>query len=114
MRAPVPTYEFYLNEHRGKADRDRFLDALPLACARVRELTRGRDVPARCRRAYMHAVCAVADRVSGVDARGALKSETVGSTSVTYADAETGSAFTDADAVRPWLGGTGLLYGGLR
>lgn len=50
------------------------------------------------------------DRVGGVDGTG-VKSETVGSTSVTYDESRSGS--TDLDVVSPWLAGTGLLYRGL-
>ena len=114
MARPQPTYEFYVNEHGGTAERGAFLAALPLAEARVRELTpSAHRVPARLRRAYLHAVCAMADRVSGVDARGRVSSETVGGTSVTYADAQGGGAFGDLDAVAPYLAGTGLLYRGI-
>lgn len=112
MRDPVPTYDWYLNEHRGQAGRDEFLAALPGALARLRAVTRPGAVPARLRAAWMHAVCALADRAAGVDPAGSVRSETVGATSVTYADAV--AASTDADAVRPWLAGTGMLYRGLR
>lgn len=112
MARPEPTYEFYRDEHRGKLEQGAFDDALPLASARAREIV-AVDVPEALAEAYMHAVCALCDRVSGADARGTVKSETVGGTSLTYADAEGASAFSDADAVRPWLAGTGLLWRGI-
>lgn len=113
MARPRPTYEFYVNDHRGRAGRDEFLAALPAAAARMREAVPADRIPARHRRAYLHAVCAMADRVAGVDERGRVSSETVGGTSVTYADAQGGSAFGDIDAVAPYLAGTGLLYRGI-
>lgn len=112
MGRPEPTYEFYRDKHRGKLEQGAFDDALPLAAARAREIVAA-DVPESLADAYMHAVCALCDRVSGADARGTVKSETVGGTSLTYADAEGSSAFTDVDAVRPWLAGTGLLWRGI-
>lgn len=108
--APEPTYEFYATEHRGKGSPEQFEGALPEAAARARLLVASADVPDRCADAYMHAVCALVDRVSGIDARGTVASETVGSTSVTYA--ESAAASTDYDAALPWLAGTGLLYAG--
>lgn len=113
MPRPRPTYDFYLNEHRGEAKQEQFLRALPEALARLSAIAPAPAVPARHRRAYLHAACALVDRVCGIDSRGSVRSETVGSTSVTYADADAGYRFTDADAVRPWLVGTGLLYRGL-
>lgn len=110
---PEPTYEFYAGRHMGKASEEEFSRALPLAAARARAIVQGDAVPPRCTEPYLHAVCALVDRVAGIDSRGTVRSETVGSTSVTYADADAGAAFTDADAVRPWLAGTGLLYQGL-
>lgn len=112
MGRPEPTYEFYRDKHRGVLEQGAFDDALPLASARAREIV-AVDVPDALTDAYMHAVCALCDRVAGADARGTVKSETVGGTSLTYADAEAGAAFTDADAVRPWLAGTGLLWRGI-
>lgn len=112
MSRPEPTYEFYRDKHRGKLEQGAFDDALPLASARAREIV-AVDVPEALAEAYMHAVCALCDRVAGADARGTVRSETVGGTSVTYADAEGASAFSDVDAVRPWLAGTGLLWRGL-
>lgn len=113
MRRPEPTYEFYASAHRGSATEEQFSAALPLAAARARDIVRCERIPARCRAPYLHAVCALVDRVAGIDARGTVRSETVGSTSLTYADADAGASFADADAVRPWLAGTGLLYQGL-
>lgn len=113
MTRPLPTYEFYAGVHGGRLGEAEFASALPEAAARARELVPA-DVPARLYRRYRHAVCALVDRVAGADERGLLRSETVGSTSRTYADADQGAAFGDADAVRPWLAGTGLMYRGLR
>lgn len=107
---PEPTYEFYATVHRGRASMEDFADALPEAAARARLLVASADVPERCADAYMHAVCALVDRVSGIDSRGTVASETVGSTSVTYT--ESAASSTDYDAVLPWLAGTGLIYAG--
>lgn len=111
MPRPLPTYEFYRSEHKGALDQEAFERALPTASARARELA-PRDVPDALSEAYMHAVCALADRAAGADERGRVSSETVGGTSVAYADAGEGG-FTDMDAVKPWLAGTGLLYRGI-
>lgn len=108
--APEPTYEFYATEHRGRAPMEVFADALPEAAARARLVVGSADVPERCAAGYMHAVCALVDRVAGIDSRGTVASETVGSTSVTYT--ESAASSTDYDAVLPWLAGTGLLYVG--
>lgn len=112
MSRPEPTYEFYSERHMGEMDEERFARALPLALAKAREMV-APDVPDDLADAYMHAVCALADRVGGQDRTGLVQSETVGSTSFTYTDAAAASG-TDADAVRPWLAGTGLLYRGIR
>lgn len=113
MPRPEPTYGFYVSDHGGEAAQEEFSRALPEALARMRLVVPADDVPESLASAYMHAVCALVDRVSGIDARGTVASETVGSTSVTYADAASGAGFTDADAARPWLQGTGLMWRGL-
>lgn len=111
MAAPVPTYGFYADVHRGKLGADAFADALPEAAARVTAMT-GDDIPERCETAWLHAVCAMAERVAGVGgAHRGISSEHVGGTSVTYTDEA--SAEDDVSAVAPWLAGTGLLYAGL-
>lgn len=108
--APELTFADYAGDlYRGSLDEDAFMAALPKAHARLTELT-GADVPAGHAKAWMGALCAMVDRVGGVDGQG-VKSETVGSTSVTYDESRSGS--TDLDAVSPWLAGTGLLYRGL-
>lgn len=113
MPRPEPTYGFYASDHGGEATQEEFSRALPEALARMRQVVPTDDVPARLAAAYMHAACALVDRVCGIDQRGAVSSETVGSTSVTYADAASGATFADADAARPWLQGTGLMWRGL-
>lgn len=108
--APELTFNEYAGDlYRGSLDEDAFAAALPRARARLTELT-GADVPSEHAQAWKGALCAVVDRVGGVDGTG-VKSETVGSTSVTYDESRSGS--TDLDAVSPWLAGTGLLYKGL-
>lgn len=113
MPRPEPTYGFYASEHGGEATQEDFSRALPEALARMRLVVPTDDVPELLADHYMHAACALVDRVCGIDRRGAVSSETVGSTSVTYADAASGAGFTDADAARPWLQGTGLMWRGL-
>ncbi len=105
-----PSYEFYGEEHRGKLSEGDFADALPLACARLEAMT-GPLVDGDPRaEAWMHAACALAERVAGTDAGGTVASETVGSTSVTYAaGAQRSPEAADLAAVWPWLAGTGLL-----
>lgn len=111
MATPALTHEQYAGElYRGELDGDAFASALPRATARLVAITGG-DVPARCERAWLGALCAMVDRVAGLDRSGTVSSETVGSTSVTYADAVAGAS--DLDAVAPWLAGTGLLYMGV-
>lgn len=108
--APELTFADYAGDlYCGSLDEDAFTAALPKARTRLTELT-GADVPAEHAKAWMGALCAMVDRVGGVDGQG-VKSETVGSTSVTYDELRSGS--TDLDAVSPWLAGTGLLYRGL-
>lgn len=113
MPRPEPTYGFYVSDHGGEATQEEFSRALPEALARMRLVVPADDVPESLASAYMHAACALVDRVCGIDRRGSVTSETVGSTSVTYADASSGAGFTDADAARPWLQGTGLMWRGL-
>ena len=108
---PTLTHQDYAGDlYRGKLSEDAFYDALPAATARLVELT-GTDVPTRYAEAWKRALCALVDRVGGLDGSGRVASETVGSTSITYADAVIGT--TDYDAVVPYLSGTGLLYMGL-
>lgn len=105
--APELTFADYAGDlYCGSLGEDAFTAALPKARARLTELT-GADVPAEHAKAWMGALCAMVDRVGGQG----VKSETVGSTSVTYDESRSGS--TDLDAVSPWLAGTGLLYRGL-
>lgn len=106
---PEPDYGFYGGAHAGALSEEAFEAALPLAMARLRALV-GPDATEAHAEALMHAACALADRVAGLDRSGELASETVGSTSVAYAQASQGGrASGDYDAVLPWLAGTGLL-----
>lgn len=108
--APELTFEEYSGDlYRGRLEEDAFGAALPRARARLVELT-GTEVPEAHERAWKGALCAVVDRVGGADEPG-VRSETVGSTSVTYDESRYSA--TDLDAVSPWLAGTGLLYRGL-
>ncbi len=108
--APELTFAEYAGGlYCGTLGEEAFAAALPRARARLLELT-GADVPDEHAQAWKGALCAVTDRVGGVGGAG-VKSETVGSTSVTYDESRSGS--TDLDAVAPWLAGTGLLYRGL-
>lgn len=110
MAAPELTHELYAGDmYRGEMGADELAAALPRARARLVAIT-GDDVPERCRDAWLCALCAMADRVAGLDRSGTEKSETVGSTSVTWSDSQANA--TDLDAVAPWLAGTGLLYTG--
>ena len=109
MAAPELAYAFYRDEYRGAMDEGRFDAALPSARARLSSMT-GADVPAEHAEAWLMALCALCDRAGGEDRSGTVKSETVGSTSLTYSDAS--AASTDYDASVPWLAGTGLLYRG--
>lgn len=107
MAAPEPDWEFYSESHHGTMEREGFDAALPEAMARLAALA-GDEVPAHLESRYMHAACALCDRVGGADLTGMLASQTVGDTSLTYAEAaQTGGS--DYDAVSAWLAGTGLL-----
>lgn len=106
--APAPDFAFYRDGHAGRLDEGAFAAALPEAMARLRLLA-GDEVPERCRDAYMHAACALADRAAGLDRSGEVASETVGSTSLTYARTAPSRAQGDYEAALPWLAGTGLL-----
>jgi len=112
MSAPELTYATYSGDaYRGKLGGDAFADALPLARARLVAIT-GEDVPDRCSGAWLMALCAMVDHVTGTDgSHDGLKSQTIGGTSKTWTDAQ--AARGDTDAVAPWLTGTGLLYCGL-
>lgn len=110
MPAEVLTYDFYTTVYHGELDSDAFTRSLAPATARLIALT-GNEVPERVREAWLLALCALCDRVSGSDQRGYIKSETVGATSVTYSDACVN--MTDYDAVRPYLAHTGLLWRGV-
>lgn len=106
----APTYDFYQVEHRGTLQEDAFWAALPLAVAKTEALA-GPYRQAGCHAdRWCHAACAMVDLLSGAGGCGTLASETVGSTSVTYAQKAQRSA-EDAEyaAVEPWLSGTGLL-----
>lgn len=105
-----PTFDFYQVEHRGKLDEDAFFVAEPLAVARLEAITGHVDEGNRNADRWLHAACAMVDRVAGGDASGTVASETVGSTSVTYAQAaQMSREEADYRAVLPWLAGTGLL-----
>lgn len=107
MAAPTPDWEFYSESHHGVMERDEFDAALPEAMARLSALA-GEDVPGHLESRYKHAACALCDRVGGADLTGMLASQTVGDTSLTYAEAaQTGGS--DYDAASAWLAGTGLL-----
>lgn len=104
--ATAPDYAFYTGEYMGTAEEAAFNVALPSAVARASAVVM-RPVPEAVEKAWLMAVCAMVDRVTGIDARGLIASETVGSTSVTYtADYVAASDYT---AVYPYLAGTGLL-----
>ena len=106
---PELTYREYAGEvYRGGLDESAFYVALPAARARLCALT-GTDVPDRCAEAWKRALCALVDRAT--ERPDGVKSETVGSTSVTYTDERAGAG--DLEAVAPYLAGTGLLYRGL-
>ena len=106
---PEPDYGFYGAEHAGALGEEEFEAALPLAMARLRALV-GARAPEEHADALRHAACAHADRAAGLDRSGELASETVGSTSVAYAQSAQGGRHSgDYGAVLPWLAGTGLL-----
>lgn len=113
MAAPTLTYATYSSAdgYRGKLGEDAFLAALPSASARLSAVT-GDDVPEVWQDRWLMALCAMVDHVAGADgSHDGLKSQTIGGTSKTWTDES--AAGTDADAVAPWLVGTGLLYCGL-
>lgn len=65
--APELTFADYAGDlYCGSLGEDAFMAALPKARARLTELT-GADVPAEHARAWMGALCAMVDRVGGVD-----------------------------------------------
>ncbi|WP_291289905.1 hypothetical protein [Enorma sp.] len=111
--APKLTYEVYCDDYCGKMEEDDFDAALPSATARLVAIA-GADIPERHEHAWLMALCALCDRAGGLPgpsgAPAGVKSETVGGTNVTYADAA--AAGSDYDAALPWLSGTGLLYSG--
>lgn len=111
--APKLTYEVYCDDYCGKMEEDDFDAVLPSATARLVAIA-GADIPERHEHAWLMALCALCDRAGGLPgpsgAPAGVKSETVGGTSVTYADAA--AAGSDYDAALPWLSGTGLLYSG--
>lgn len=110
MASTAPDYVFYADVHRGAMDPAAFESSLAEAGARLRYVTGRQAPPERCAEAWKHAWCELADRVGGADRSGLLASETVGSTSVSYAQAaQMGREEGDYAAVLPWLAGTGLL-----
>lgn len=110
MGTPELTYERYSKRHLGSLGRERFDAALPRATARLVDLT-GEDVPGRWEGRWLDALGVLCDRVdAGLAA--SVTSERVGETTLSYGAAAAGA--TDYDVVRPYLGSTGLLYGGVR
>ncbi len=111
MGAARPTYAMYAGEYGGSMGEGEFARALPRALARLRAVTGRREPPERLEREWQLAWCALADEEGRTTIRTPVASESVGSTSVTYA---VGSwQATDYAAVAPWLSGTGLLYQGI-
>ncbi len=105
-----PSYDFYSTNHAGKLALADFTAALPLACAKLEAMTGEVDSTSVWADRWMHAACALVDRVAGLDVAGTVASETVGSTSVTYAaGTQMSREQGDLAAVLPWLTGTGLL-----
>ena len=111
--AEAPSYGYYKTFYRGSAvDMNAFEACSAEAGARLRAVTgrRSEDVPMRVEDDWRCAWCALVDRVVGAGTDGTVASETVGSTSVTYAqDAQMSREEADLRAVLPWLSGTGLL-----
>lgn len=113
MSAPTLAYATYASPvgYRGKLGDDAFADALPVATSRLVAIT-GTDFDPTWDASWLMALCAMVDHVAGADgSHDGLKSQTIGGTSKTWTDES--AAGTDADAVAPWLVGTGLLYCGL-
>lgn len=111
MAAPLLAYSFYADDHRGALGEDAYMDALPAATAALVAIT-GDEVPERCERQWLHALCALVDAHASVGgAHRGVTSEHVGNTTLTYT-AEAAQE-SDYEVVRPWLAGTGLLYQGL-
>lgn len=105
-----PTFDFYRCRHYGLLSEDAFYGALPLVVARLEAITGTVDDGCRFADRWLHAACAMVDRVAGGDVSGSIAHETVGATSVTYSQAvQTSREEGDYLAVLPWLVGTGLL-----
>lgn len=104
------TYDYYANTYGGAASEEMFTTALHKARCRLAAVIQG-EIRADVEDAYRMALCAVIDRVAQLDTRGAIASESVGSTSVSYSSAV--QSMTDYDAVYGYLSGTGLLYRGV-
>jgi len=114
MSVPEVGFDYYEDTYLGTMSQDEFEHALPEARARLIDLT-GDCVPDRCAEAWSCALCALCERVAGIDLRGVVASESVGSTMVSYSAAYLESkGNTDYDVVAPWLGRTGLLCAILR
>ncbi len=109
MTATSPDFAWYRDTYHGALNEDAFTAVLGRSEARIRAVTgrTGADVPDAHADAWKGALCALCDRAGGIDRAGELASESVGSTSLTYSQAQ--QARTDWDACAEWLGATGLL-----
>lgn len=108
-------YEFYKDTYRGEViPADDFDFWLFQAECLINDCTQNRITTVT--QAVSFAACAVADLLySDEKADGKrIRSESVGSWSVSYADLDDSTAKRIRDALRRYLGNTGLLYGGVR
>lgn len=111
MATPELTFDYYKGTYHGTLDEDAFKSVLPRSVMRLVHIT-GDEVPEAFTQQWLFALCVICERECARDSSGAMvKSETVGSVSVTYADADL--ARTDFDAVKPFLASTGLLFRGV-
>lgn len=115
-------FTFYSTQYLGDAITESAFPQLALrASAVIDQLTFGRatsETVAANILAIKYAMCAVAEEIQTIDAEyliAGIKSETVGSHSVTYIESNTSSQTSNeryAFHAGLWLGNTGLLFAG--
>lgn len=111
MATPSLTYDFYRNTYKGSLGEGELDAPLVKAQALLVSMT-GETIPEKFSEKWLLALCALCDRVAGKDTRGMVKSESVGSVSYTYTDAQ--ASVSDLSCVYPFLAGTGLLWRGIQ
>ena len=109
------TYEFYKDTYRGKViSEDDFSSWLFKATCLIDDRTQNRI--SEVTQAVSYAACSVADLLyadNKADGK-RIRSENIGSWSVSYADLDDSLAKRIQDSLQLYLGKTGLLYGGVR